>query len=155
MIAGIPLHISPTGFAWADEDRLLLIARNLGIYQLERATGAVQPIDTGDLRLGRFVAGCRDGHILFTAIPGNDEEPRLFRMNADGGEMKELTTIGNVRAPSCAPDSQKAYFTLRDATDSLLISLWSVPLLEGTPASSWRRMRAAVSCSIGKGSWKY
>jgi serine/threonine protein kinase len=133
MIASTPLHISPTGFAWEDEDRLLLIARNLGIYQLERATGALEPMYTGDLRIGRFVAGCRDGHILFTAIPGNEEEPRLFRMNADGGEMKQLTTTGNVRAPFCAPDSQRAYFTLRDSTDSLLVSLWSVPLLEGPP----------------------
>jgi eukaryotic-like serine/threonine-protein kinase len=133
MIASTPLRISPTGFAWADEDRILLIARNLGIYQLERATGAVQPLYTGDLHVGGFIAGCPDGHVLFTAIPSNEEESRLFRMNPDGGEMKQLTTTGNVRAPSCAADSQTAYFTLRDATDSLLISLWSVPLLEGTP----------------------
>jgi serine/threonine protein kinase len=133
MIASTPLHISPTGFAWADEDRIFLIARNLGVYQLERATGALQPLYTGDLRVGGFIAGCPDGHVLFTAIPANEEESRLFRMNPDGGEMKQLTTTGNVRAPFCAADSQRAYFTLRDATDSLLISLWSVPLPEGTP----------------------
>ncbi len=57
MISATPLHISPTGFAWEGEDRIALIARNLGIYQLERATGSVQPLYTGDLRVGGFIAG--------------------------------------------------------------------------------------------------
>ena len=133
MIASTPLHISPTAFAWADEDHLSLVAHNLGVYQLERATGTVQPLYTGDLTIGRYIAGCPDGHVLFTAIPENQDEPRLFRMSADGGELKQLTTTGTVRAPWCASDSQKAWFSLRDRTDSLLVSLWSVPLLEGAP----------------------
>jgi len=133
MIASTSLHISPTSFAWADEDHLSLIARNLGIYQLERATGAMQPLYTGDLTIGRYIAGCPDGHILFTAIPANEGEPRLFRMNADGGEITQLTTTGIVRAPSCAPDSRRAWFSLRDSADSLLVSLWSVPLQQGAP----------------------
>jgi hypothetical protein len=133
VLSSTPLHISPTGFTWADEDRIFMIVRNLGIYQLERATGAMQPLYTGELRVGGFIAGCPDGHVLFTAIPANEEEPRVFRMNPDGAEMKQLTTTGNARAPFCSADSQRAYFTLRDATDSLLISLWSVPMLEGPP----------------------
>ncbi len=133
MMASTPLHISPTSFAWADEDHLLLMARNLGIYQMERTTGAVQPLYTSELRIRGYLASCPDGHILFTAIPPNQEEPRLFRMNADGSEMRQLTTAGAARAPFCTLDSQRAYYTLRDSTDSLLISLWSVPILEGVP----------------------
>ena len=133
MISSTPLRITPTSLAWADEDRLFLITRGIGISQLERTTGTVQPIDTGDLDIGRYINTCQDGHVLFTAIPKNGEEPRLFRMNGDGSELTQLTNTGIVRAPFCTPDSQKAYFTIRDETDALLAALWSVPLAGGTP----------------------
>ena len=133
MISSTPLRITPTSLAWADEDRLFLITRGIGISQVERTAGTVQPIDTGELDIGRFINTCQDGHILFTAIPNNGGAPRLFRMNGDGSEVTQLTNAGNVRAPFCAPDSQKAYFTVRDQADDLLAALWSVPLAGGTP----------------------
>ncbi len=133
IISSTPLRIAPTSLAWADEDRLFLITHSIGISQLERTTGTVQPIDTGDLNIGRYINTCQDGHVLFTAIPRNAGESRLFRMNGDGSEITQLTNTGIVRAPFCTPDSQKAYFTVRDGTDALLAALWSVPLAGGTP----------------------
>ena len=132
MISSTPLRITPTSLAWADEDRLFLITRGIGISQLERTAGTVQPIDAGDLGIGRYIDTCQDGHILFTAIPKDGGEPRLFRMNGDGSEITQLTA-GSVRAPFCTPDSQKAYFTIRHEADDLLAALWSVPLAGGTP----------------------
>jgi eukaryotic-like serine/threonine-protein kinase len=133
MISSTPLRITPTSLAWADEDRLFLITRGIGISQLERTAGTVQPIDTGDLDIGRYIDTCQDGYILFTAIPKNAGESRLFRMNGDGSEITQLTDAGSARAPFCTPDSQKAYFTIRDQADVLLAALWSVPLAGGTP----------------------
>jgi eukaryotic-like serine/threonine-protein kinase len=133
MISSTPLRITPTSLAWADEDRVFLITRKIGISQLDRPAGTVQPIDTGDLVIGRYINICRDGHILFTAIPRNGDEPRLFRMSGDGSEITQLTNAGTARAPFCTPDSRKAYFTIRDDTDTLLAGLWSVPLTGGTP----------------------
>ena len=133
IISSTPLRIAPTSLAWADEDRLFLITHSVGISQLERTTGTVQPIDTGDLNIGHSVNICQDGHILFTAIPKNGGEPRLFRMNGDGSEVTQLTDAGIVRAPFCTPDSHRAYFTVRDEADALLATLWSVPLAGGTP----------------------
>jgi serine/threonine protein kinase len=133
MISSTPLRITPTSLAWADENRLFLITRGIGISQLERTTGTVQPIDTGDLDIGRYINTCHDGHVLFTAIPKDGEAPRLFRMNGDGSELTQLTNKGIVRAPFCTPDSQKTYFTIRDETDTSLAGLWSVPLAGGTP----------------------
>jgi serine/threonine protein kinase len=133
MISSTPLRITPTSLAWADEDRLFLITRGIGISQLERTAGTVQPIDTGDLGIGRYIDTCQDGHILFTAIPKDGGEPRLFRMNGDGSEITQLTDAGRVRAPFCTPDSQKAYFTIRSEADDLLAALWSVPLAGRTP----------------------
>jgi serine/threonine protein kinase len=133
MISSTPLRITPTSLAWADENRLFLITRGIGISQLERTTGTVQPIDTDDLDIGRYINTCHDGHVLFTAIPKDGEAPRLFRMNGDGSELTQLTNKGIVRAPFCTPDSQKAYFTIRDETDTSLAGLWSVPLAGVTP----------------------
>jgi serine/threonine protein kinase len=133
IISSTPLRITPTSLAWADEDHLFLITHGIGISQLERATGTVQPIDTGDLDIGRSISTCQDGHILFTAIPNNGGESRLFRMDRDGSDVTQLTNTGIARAPYCAPDSQKAYFTVRDETDALLAALWSVPLARGAP----------------------
>jgi serine/threonine protein kinase len=133
MISSTPLRITPTSLAWADEDRLFLITRGIGISQLDRTAGTVQPIDTGDLNIGRYINTCQDGHILFTAIPKDGAEPRLFRMNGDGSEVTQLTDAGFARAPFCTPDSRKAYFTIRDQADVLLAALWSVPLVGGTP----------------------
>jgi serine/threonine protein kinase/sugar lactone lactonase YvrE len=133
MIASTPLRITPTSLAWTDEDHLFLITRKIGISQLDRTTGTVQSIDTGDLEPGRYISACQDGHVLFTAIPGKAEETRLFRMNGDGSELAQLTNAGSVRNPSCAPDGQKAYFTIRDDADALLAAIWSVPLAGGTP----------------------
>jgi eukaryotic-like serine/threonine-protein kinase len=134
MIADTPLRITPTSLAWVDEDRVFLITRDIGVSQVDRPSGAVQPIDTVDLNVGRYINTCPDGHVLFTAIPRSGAEPRLFRMNGDGSEVAQLTSnAGVVRAPFCTPDSQKVYFTLRDDADASLNALWSVPLAGGTP----------------------
>jgi hypothetical protein len=133
MISSTPLRITPTSLAWADEDRLFLITRGIGISQLDRTAGTVQPIDTGDLNIGRYINTCQDGHILFTAIPKDGADPRLFRMNRDGSELTPLTDAGIVRAPYCTPDSRQAYFTIRDEGDTLLAALWSKPLAGGPP----------------------
>jgi Tol biopolymer transport system component len=111
----------------------LLITRDTGISKLEPATGSLQPIDAGDLDLGRYIATCPNGQVVFTAGPKNGGEWRLFRMNGDGSGVTQLTTTGIARAPFCTPDSQKVYFTIRDPHGMSLLTLWSVPLSGGTP----------------------
>ena len=133
MISSTPLRITPNSLAWAAEDQLFLITQDTGITKLDRATGSLQPIDVGELDLGRYITTCPNGQVVFTAAPKNGGEWRLFRMNADGSGATQLTTTGIARAPYCSPDSQKVYFTIRDPHDLSLLSLWSVPLSGGTP----------------------
>jgi eukaryotic-like serine/threonine-protein kinase len=133
MISSTPLRITPTSLAWASEDHLFLITRDTGISKLEPATGSLQPIDTGDLDLGRYITTCPNRQVVFTAAPKNGGEWRLFRMNGDGSGVTQLTTTGIARAPFCTPDSQKVYFTIRDPHGMSLLTLWSVPLSGGTP----------------------
>jgi Tol biopolymer transport system component len=129
-VSTLPLRVTPNAIAWSTEERLLYIVQGLSIGTIDRATGSVQSFDTGEITAGGSTASCPDGHILFTGFPKVGSEPRLFRMNADGGEIAQLTTSGFVRAPSCSAESQKAYFNV--GTD-VNVSLWSVPITGGTP----------------------
>ena len=127
------LPITPNSLAWVNEDHVFLITRGIGINKLDRATGTLQPIDTGDLDTGYFINTCADGHVLFTAIPKGGGESRLFRMNQDGSAITQITTTGLARAAYCAPDSKKVYFTIRGTTEPSLLTLWSMPLSGGVP----------------------
>jgi serine/threonine protein kinase/Tol biopolymer transport system component len=133
MISSTPLRVTPTSLAWADEDHVWLITRGTGISKLERATGNLTPIETGDLDIGSFINTCPDGHVLFIAIPKGGGESRLFRMDADGTGITQLTTVGIARSPYCTPDSQRVYFTIRPKTNDPKLSIWSLPLAGGNP----------------------
>jgi serine/threonine protein kinase/Tol biopolymer transport system component len=126
----LPLRITPSAIAWATEDRLLYIVPGLSIGTIDRARVTVQNFDTGEIAPADSIASCADGHILFTGYPKGGSEPRLFRMNADGGEIAQLTSNGFARTPSCSADSQKAYFNIGGDVN---VSLWSIPVSGGTP----------------------
>ena len=129
-VSTLPLRIAPNTIAWATEDRLLYIVGGLSSGSIDRATGSVQSFDTGEIAPGEFIASCPDGHVLFTGFPKGGSEPHLFRMNADGGEIAQLTTSGFARAPSCSADSQKVYFSTGNDVN---VSLWSIPITGGAP----------------------
>jgi len=141
-ISILPLRIMPSTIAWATEGRLLYAAGGLGIGTIDRTTGSVQSFDTGEIAPGDFIASCPDGHILFTGFPKGGSEPRLFRMNADGGGIVQLTTSGFARAPSCSANSQKAYFSMGSDVN---VSLWSIPVAGGTPTQLVRPVNYAVA----------
>jgi serine/threonine protein kinase len=138
----LPLRITLSTIAWATEDHLLYAAGGLSIGTIDRVTGSVQSFDTGEIGPGDFIASCPDGHILFTGFPKGGSEPRLFRMNADGGAIAQLTTSGFARAPSCSADSQKAYFSLGSDVN---VSLWSIPVAGGMPTQLVRPVNYAVA----------
>jgi len=117
--------------AWADEDHLFLINRGAGINKVQRAAGTLQPIDTGDIDTGVHINTCPNGVVLFTGVPKGGAETRLFRMNGDGSGITQLTNSGIARIPFCAPDSQKAYFTVRNQAAGTSSTFWSVPLSGG------------------------
>ncbi len=129
-VSTLPLRITPSTIAWATEDRLLYAAGGLSIGTIDRATGNTQSFDIGEIAPGDSIASCPDGHILFTGFPKGGSEPRLFRMNADGGAIAQLTTSGFARSASCSADSQKAYFSTGSDVN---VSLWSIPITGGTP----------------------
>jgi len=132
-IEAFPLRISPMTLAWASEERLLFVARgigdgDIGLGAIDRSTGNIQSIDLGNVGMGTWLNTCPDGHILFTGFPNGTGSARLFRMNAGGNEIVQLTTSGIARSPFCSSDSKQVYFSLRSGTQA---SLWVVPLAGG------------------------
>ncbi len=134
MISSTPLRVSPYEVSWIGEDHLVLTTRGAGISRVDRASGTVQPVDTGDIDTGIYVNTCPNGTILFTGIPKGGGETRLFRVNGDGSGVTQLTNSGIARIPFCSPDNQTAYFNLRDrAAGSGSTTFWSVPVAGGIP----------------------
>jgi len=124
-----PLRITPWSIRWASEDRLLFTLHS-AIGWIDRATGNVQNFDTGEIDVGNYIAACPDGHVLFTGFPKGAAEARVFRMDADGGNIVQLTTSGIARGPQCYADSQQVYYSVAGSGTA---SLWAVPLTGGTP----------------------
>ena len=127
-----PLRITPNHIVWANEDRLLFSVPRIAIGSMDRTTGNTQNFDAGEIDLGRNISRCPDGHILFTGFPKGAAQARVFRMDADGGNIVQLTTSGIARNPQCSADSQQVYYS--DAESGVYTaSLWVVPLAGGTP----------------------
>jgi serine/threonine protein kinase/Tol biopolymer transport system component len=127
-----PLRITPGQISWASEDRLLFSVPRFAIGWIDRATGDVQSFDVGEIDLGDSISSCPDGHILFTGFPKGAAQPRLFRMDADGGNIFQLTNDGIARFPQCSADSRQALYGA--AKDEIFIdSLWAVSLAGGAP----------------------
>jgi eukaryotic-like serine/threonine-protein kinase len=129
-VSTTPLRITPTTIAWADEGHLLFIVEGISIGSLDRATGNLRTFDVGDIDVGRYITPCPDGHILFTGFPKGEGEARIFRMNADGGELAQITTTGIARRPVCSADSRQVHYSVRSGSES---SVWSIPIAGGTP----------------------
>ena len=105
--------------------------RGISVGSLDRATGNLRPFEVGEVDLSFFVAACPDGHILFTGFPKGGGEARVFRMNADGGDLAQITTIGIARLLFCSPDSKEVKYSIQNAGTAS--SVWSIPIAGGTP----------------------
>ncbi len=131
-LSTVPLRITPNRIAWIDEDRLLFIVPRIAIGSMDRTTGSTQNFDAGEIDLGNAVSRCPDGHILFTGFPKGAPEARVFRMDADGGNIAQLTTSGIARGPQCSADSQQVYYSVAESGGNGA-TLWAVALAGGVP----------------------
>ncbi len=125
-----PLRITPNRIAWANEDHLLFSVPRIAIGSMDRATGNTQTFDVGEIDPVGAISRCPDGHILFTGFPKGAAEARIFRMDADGGNVVQLTTSGIARLPHCSADSQQVYYSVAESGGNTA-SLWVLPLAGG------------------------
>jgi len=120
-----PLRITPRYIAWANEDRLLFNVPRIANGWIDRATGNVQTFDAGEITLGNQISACSDGHILFTGFPKGAAEARVFRMDADGGNIVQLTAMGSREAHSAPPTAGRSITAQRRVEPSLPHCGWS------------------------------
>jgi len=122
------LRVSPNALAWQDANHVAFVGHGrIDLY--DRVAQSVTTVDTGNLQVGGFIGACPDGRLLFTANPKGVGHSEIFRLNADGTGLTNLTTEGIVRAPKCVNGDTVNYSIFA----SPLMTGWSVPLTGGTP----------------------
>jgi hypothetical protein len=130
LVSSVPLRISAGRLDWLNEKQLVVLTPRVSISKLDQATGAAERVDVGDLQLAASLSSCRDGRIVFPAIPKALDHTRLFRMNVDGSGQTALTTDGVVRDPICLNDGKTVNYAVYG---DKRYSGWTVPLEGGTP----------------------
>ena len=104
-IEGFP----PYSVSWMPDGQLLLSTPEPALALLNPGTGAVTPL----LRQVRFpgnARSCPDGHIVFMAGAEKKIEAHIFRADADGGNVQELTHGKLDQVPVCSADSRTVLY---------------------------------------------
>jgi eukaryotic-like serine/threonine-protein kinase len=99
---------------WAPAGALLMSIYGGGVMQVNPESGAKTPL-LSQSRYAGFARTCPDGHIVFTAAPENKIEIHIFRADADGENVKELTHGKFDYMPVCSPDSKTALYQDADS----------------------------------------
>lgn len=94
---------------WTQNGQLLLSGMGGSAAFLNPDSGAKTPL-LSQLRLPGFARSCPDGQLVFSAAPEAKTELHIFRADADGGNMKELTRGKFDIAPVCSPDSKTVLY---------------------------------------------
>ncbi|HKR27000.1 MAG TPA: hypothetical protein VJS11_06080, partial [Acidobacteriaceae bacterium] len=104
-IEGFP----PYTVSWTADGQLLLSTPEPAVALLNPTSGAVTPL----LRQVRFpgsARSCPDGHILFMAAAETKIEAHIFRADADGANVQELTHGKLDQVPTCSADSKTVLY---------------------------------------------
>jgi eukaryotic-like serine/threonine-protein kinase len=100
--------------AWTRDNQLVLSVRHGSVALLNPGTGSKTPL-LSQLRSPGFARLCPDGHIVFSALAENKMEGHVFRADADGGNVKELTHGKFDFVPVCSPDSKTVLYEDADS----------------------------------------
>ena len=104
-IEGLPSY----EIAWTRDGQLLISITNSGVMLLNPESGAKTPLFT-QVRSPGFARSCADGHLLFAGSTEGNIEAHLFRADADGSNVRELTTGKFDYLPACFPDSKSSLY---------------------------------------------
>ena len=99
---------------WTRDGQLLISVANTGVTQLNPDTGAKTPLFS-QTRFPGFARSCADGHLVFMASADSKIEAHIFRADADGGNIKELTSGKFDYLPVCSADSKTVLYADADS----------------------------------------
>jgi DNA-binding winged helix-turn-helix (wHTH) protein/Tol biopolymer transport system component len=116
-------------FSWTPEDKLI-IWQNFGLSMLDPVTGGRSRLSIPTTSLPSQPSVCRDGHVVFILPNSNgDEGQGIWRVDADGQNLTQLTQGPHDRFPMCASDSQSVYYEDFEENGNF----WKVSLSGGYP----------------------
>jgi hypothetical protein len=98
---------------WMQNGQLLMSVMGASLTLLNPESGAKTPM-LSQLRFPGFARSCPDGHLVFTSAP-EAVEVHIFRADADGGNVKQLTRGKFDFAPVCSADSKTVLYADADS----------------------------------------
>jgi eukaryotic-like serine/threonine-protein kinase len=99
---------------WTRDGQLLMSVANTGVTLLNPESGAKTPLFS-QIRFPGFARACPDGRIVFMAAAEGKIQAHIFRADADGGNIKEITSGKFDFLPSCSADSKTVLYADADA----------------------------------------
>ena len=129
--------------SWTTDGRVVFAAVSGGISDLwiMKADGTeARPLTSGG-GLNVFPATSPDGkYIVF--VSGRTGSPHIYRMNIDGGDLKQLTVEAGELSPAVSPDSQWVIYN--SVADN---NLWKVSIDGGTPVRLTQKLAGQPTVS--------
>jgi serine/threonine protein kinase len=102
------------GVSWTRDGQIITSAEASGIALLNPESGATTPL-VSQLPFANFARACSDGHIVLSAAaPGKMQQNNIWRVDADGGNLKQLTHGKFDYLPVCSPDAKTVFYTDAD-----------------------------------------
>lgn len=118
------------GISWAGSGNLVYTSIINGVNSLQKTgldNNSASTLTTGDYVLSQPCATPDGKYFVYTSTL--DESMRLWRIDANGGNLTQLTTV-NGEFTNCSPDSRWVFFnTLKNGQSSL----WKIPVEGGEP----------------------
>jgi serine/threonine protein kinase len=97
------------GVSWANDGKLLI--DQLPVVRFLSADGTVKGGITPESGSAVFNSqGCRDGHVIFTQGTMKTLSLNIWRSEADGTGLRQLTNGKNDQFPMCSPDGKTVFF---------------------------------------------
>ncbi|MHB8484683.1 MAG: protein kinase domain-containing protein [Candidatus Acidiferrales bacterium] len=111
------------GFNWAADGALLLEEKNQ-IVKIGADGSARRMLISDPALLPASSSACaNERYIVFAGFSGNSNVRNIWRADADGSNLVQLTNEKNATAPVCSPDGKRVYYV-----DNTADQLMSVPI---------------------------
>ena len=99
---------------WTRDGQLLMSVIRGSVTLLNPETGTKTSL-LSQVSTPGFARACPDGHLVFAARPENKMEGHVFRADADGANVQELTHGKFDYMPMCSPDSKTVLYEDADS----------------------------------------
>ena len=101
--------LTPYEVGWTRDGHLLMSVANTGVMLVNPESGAKSSLFTQN-HFPNFARSCPDGHLVFMAGAEGNIDAHIFRADADGTNIKELTHGKFDYMPVCSADSKTVLY---------------------------------------------